>query len=135
MVAFLSLWALSCTGLSKADRDLYWNLTKGGVHPLSESLCHVHHVKLELRSVPIVHGMCVEDRIYARARLRLFPNSFLSIASCFCEGSSTTQYKDHLVCPLCREAEERWQERHNRWLLRNFDRLREQLAAFLAEKG
>jgi hypothetical protein len=121
-VLLLSVCSLSCVGMSPADRHLFWDLERGGSHPQSESFCHVHHVRLEMRQVPVEDGFCVADRVYARARLRLFPNSFLYILSCFCEPFAPRD-QEHLVCPLCRAAEERWVNRHQRWFFWSFDRL------------
>jgi hypothetical protein len=97
--------------LSKADRELFWSLhTYSFSDSASEDICHVHGVATEPEEVPLSHGMCVDRPRYISAKIHRFPNSFMSLASCYCEalGPETTVRR---VCAECRKAEIRWRAR------------------------
>jgi hypothetical protein len=101
----------SLSRLSREQRALYEQLSSSDSDPYVE-VCPIHRIPTEVRSVPAYGGFAVlPPKRYIRARLRLFPYSFLDTETGWCEQTSTL-YVERWVCPACRAAEIKWRHRH-----------------------
>lgn len=101
----------SLSRLSREQRALYEQLSSSGSDPYVE-VCPIHRIPTEVRSVPAYGGLAVlPPERYIRARLRLFPYSFLDTVTGWCEQASTV-YVERWVCPACRAAEIKWRQSH-----------------------
>lgn len=118
LVLLVALSTIGCTWvpLSQSEAAYYRTLLDDALIPdedgLGDRICRRHHIETELREVPIVDGLCIDPPRYPRARVRQFPNSFLYVLSCLCEGQSLYNV-ERRVCPKCRQADIVWHRRHD----------------------
>lgn len=110
--ALLLVAGCSLSRLSPEQIALYEQLSSASEPDVHHDVCPVHRVPTEVRSVPAYGGFAVlPSKQYIRARLDLFPNSFLYTQTGWCEQSSVF-YVDRWVCPACRAAEVQWRQSH-----------------------
>lgn len=109
-----ALVALALTGcaatLSKSDVDRYWALQKENLTAEEPTYCALHRKAMVEGETAVSGGMCVANDKEMRAKLRLFPNSFTTLSSCFCEEPGYR--RPHMFCPECRAAEAAWNTKH-----------------------
>jgi hypothetical protein len=93
--------------ISEPERLRFSELSRGRPAPTT---CPIHHAPTETDALMSYSGFVVFDTAYIRARLRLFPYSFLSVWSGSCAGPDSPVVVG--FCPKCREAERQWVKLH-----------------------
>lgn len=71
--------------------------------------CEVHGSLLELKKVPIVYGLMLQDENLGKARKTLFPNSFMTVSGGCCVGALGFE-TETFICKDCRTAETKWRK-------------------------
>ena len=75
--------------------------------------CQVHGEWMKVDDVPIAYGLIIDEKSFANAKVKFFPNARTSYRGGCTISGNDPQEQRLLYCASCRKAQSEWQQKHD----------------------